>query len=91
MAKVEELENAILNQIELLSDDSIFNDGEAFDKLIKRSNAISDLSRSWIQVQQTKTDEKRVKIEAVKVMHECSVGIPTDDKSVKSYLGIGAD
>lgn len=91
MAKVEELENAILNQIELLSDDSIFNDGEAFDRLIKRSNAISDLSKSWIQVQQTKTDEKRVKIEAVKVMHECSVGIPMDDKSVKSYLGIGAN
>lgn len=88
MAKVEELENAILSQIELLSDDSIFNDSENFDKLIKRSNAISELSKSWIQVQQTKTDEKRVKIEAVKVMYECSNGIPKDDKSVKSYLGI---
>lgn len=91
MAKVEELENAILSQIELLSDDSIFNDSENFDKLIKRSNAISELSKSWIQVQQTKTDEKRVKIEAVKVMYECSSGILKDDKSVKSYLGISAD
>lgn len=88
MTKAEELENVILGQIELLGDDSVFDDGEKFDRLIRRSNAMSELSENWIKIQQAKADEKRLRIEAVKVMHDVACGDRSDDKTVRNFLGI---
>lgn len=56
MTKAEELENVILGQIELLGDDSVFDDGEKLDRLIRRSDAMSALSENWIKIQQMKAD-----------------------------------
>lgn len=88
MTKAEELENVILEQIELLGDDSVFDDGEKLDRLIRRSNAMSELSENWIKIQQMKADEKRLRIEAVKVMHDVACGDRNEDNSVKNFLGI---
>lgn len=88
MTKAEELENVILGQIELLGDDSVFDDGEKFDKLIRRSDAMSELSENWIKIQQTKADEKRLRIEAVRVMYSVACGDRGEDSSVRKFLGI---
>ena len=88
MTKAEELENVILGQIELLGDDSVIDDGERFDRLIRRSNAMSELSENWIKIQQTKADEKRLRIEAVRVMHSVMCGDRDEDSSVRNFLGI---
>ena len=88
MTKAEELENVILEQIELLGDDSVFDDGERFDRLIRRSNAMSELSENWIKIQQTKADEKRLRIEAVRVMYSVACGDRDEDSSVRKFLGI---
>lgn len=88
MTKAEELENVILGQIELLGDDSVIDDGERFDRLIRRSDAMSELSKSWIEIQRTKADEKRLRIEAVRVMHSVASGDRNEDNSVKEFLGI---
>lgn len=88
MTKAEELENVILEQIELLGDDSVFDDGEKLDRLIRRSSAMSELSENWIKIQQMKADEKRLRIEAVKVMHSVASGDRNEDNSVKEFLGI---
>lgn len=88
MTKAEELENVILGQIELLGDDSVFDDGEKFDRLIRRSDAMSELSENWIKIQQVKADEKRLRIEAVKVMYDVACGDRNDDKAVRKFLGI---
>ena len=88
MTKAEELENVILGQIELLGDDSVIDDGERFDRLIRRSDAMSELSKSWIEIQRTKAEEKRLRIESVRVMHSVMCGDRGEDNSVRNYLGI---
>ena len=88
MTKAEELENVILEQIELLGDDSVFDDGEKLDRLIRRSSAMSELSENWIKIQQMKADEKRLRIEAVRVMYSVACGDRGEDNSVRNYLGI---
>lgn len=90
MTKAEELENVILGQIELLGDDSVFDDGEKLDRLIRRSDAMSELSENWIKIQQMKADEKRLRIEAVRVMYSVACGDRNEDNSVKEFLGIGS-
>lgn len=90
MTKAEELENVILGQIELLGDDSVFDDGEKLDRLIRRSSAMSELSENWIKIQQMKADEKRLRIEAVRVMYSVACGDRKEDNSVKEFLGIGS-
>lgn len=88
MTKAEELENVILGQIELLGDDSVFDDGEQLDRLIRRSDAMSELSKGWIEIQKLKADEKRLRIEAVKVMYSVACGDRKEDLSIKNFLGI---
>lgn len=88
MAKPLELENVLLDQIEKLNDDSIFEDKEAVKKLIERSKAISDLTNSYIDIQRTKLDAQKLKIDTVKIMHETAIGIGKADEGVKKYLGI---
>lgn len=88
MAKPLELENVLLDQIEKLNDDSIFEDKEAVKNLIERSRAISDLTNSYIDIQRTKLDAQKLKIDTVKIMHETAIGIGNADEGVKKYLGI---
>ena len=88
MAKPLELENVLLDQIEKLNDDSIFEDKEAVKTLIERSKAISDLTNSYIDIQKTKLDAQKLKIDTVKIMHDTAVGIGKADEGVKKYLGI---
>lgn len=88
MDKPLELENVLLDQIEKLNDDSIFEDKEAVKKLIERSKVISDLTNSYINIQRTKLDAQKLKIDTVKIMHETAIGIGKADEGVKKYLGI---
>lgn len=88
MAKPLELENVLLDQIEKLNDDSIFEDKEAVKNLIERSKTISDLTNSYIDIQRTKLDAQKLKIDTVKIMHETAIGIGKADEGVKKYLGI---
>lgn len=57
-SRVKELENVLLNQIEKLNDDSIFDTEEKAKLMFEKSRAISDLSRNF-------TDIQRIKLEVV--------------------------
>ena len=50
MRNIKELENALLDQIEKLNDDSIAEDEEKAKTLIERSRAMSELADSYIGV-----------------------------------------
>ena len=50
-----ELEDVLLNQIETLADDSLFEDKEKAEILINKSKAISELSKNFTELQQTKS------------------------------------
>ena len=58
-SRIKELENVLLDQIEKLNDDSIFDDEEKAKIMIEKSKAISDLSRNFTEIQ-------RMKLEVVK-------------------------
>ena len=85
--QIEELENVIIAQIGALNDNSVMAKEESTE-LIERSKAISDLAGNYIDIQKTKIDTQRLKIEAVKVMHDTMTGINKVDDSVKHFLGI---
>lgn len=51
-----ELEDVLLNQIETLADDSLFEDKEKAEILINKSKAISELSKNFTELQQTKLE-----------------------------------
>lgn len=61
MKGIQELEKALLDQIEKLNDDSIADNPEQVQQLIARSEAMSNLATQVVSIQQ-------LKIEAVKVM-----------------------
>ena len=86
--RILELENALLDQIEKLNDDSIMKDAESCKTIIERSKAMSELTDSFIEIQKTKLEEKKVRIEAVRVMHNTSVGFKGEDEKVQKFLGI---
>lgn len=73
-SRIKELENVLLDQIEKLNDDSIFDDEEKAKIMIEKSKAISDLSRNFTEIQ-------RMKLEVVK--HAENSGT-----SYTKYLGI---
>lgn len=54
--RFEELENVLLNQIELLNDESILTDKESATIAIEKSKAISDLTENFTELQKVKLD-----------------------------------
>lgn len=56
MRNIKELENALLDQIEKLNDDSIAEDEEKSKTLIERSRAMSELADSYIGACRMKLD-----------------------------------
>lgn len=74
MTKIEELEKTLLDQIEKLNDDTIFEDKEKAGILVERSKAISGLTQNFVNVQ-------RMKLDVVKTLSE-NGGI------YENYLGI---
>ena len=88
MTKVEELENVILGQIEALGDLSVMENKDEAKELIERSKVMADLTGSYIDIQKTKLEAQRVKIDSIRCMHETAIGIGKADEGVKKYLGI---
>lgn len=58
-SKVKELENVLLDQIEKLNDDSLFEDEGKAKLIIEKSKAISDLSRNFTEIQRMKLEVVR--------------------------------
>ncbi len=54
--RIKELEETLLDQIEKLNDDSILEDEEKSEQLVKRSKAISDLTNSFVELNRMKLD-----------------------------------
>ena len=91
MNTIEELEKTILDQIEKLSDDSIAPDSKDARVVIEKSRCMSELASNIIEMKKVRNDEARVKIDAVRAMHETSIGNKVSDRTVQKYLGIGED
>lgn len=56
MTRFDELENVLLNQIEMLNDESILTDKESSTIAIEKSKAISDLTGNFTELQKVKLD-----------------------------------
>ena len=75
--RIKELEATLLDQIEKLNDDSIFEDADKAKILIERSKAISDLTQSFVEV-------NRMKLDVVKEMNK-------GGNLNENYLGVESD
>ena len=58
--RIKELEDVLLNQIEMLNDESILTDKETAMLQIEKSKAISDLTKNYTEIQKTKLDIVKV-------------------------------
>ena len=56
MTRFDELENVLLNQIEMLNDESILTDKESATIAIEKSKAISNLTGNFTELQKVKLD-----------------------------------
>lgn len=56
MTRFDELEKVLLNQIEMLNDESILTDKESATIAIEKSKAISDLTGNFTELQKVKLD-----------------------------------
>lgn len=72
--RIKELEETILDQIEKLNDDSIADDPEAIQRMIDRSNAIAQLTDSFVGI-------NRMKLDVVKELNK-------NGSLYENYLGI---
>lgn len=75
--RIKELEATLLDQIEKLNDDSIFEDSEKAKILIDRSKAISELTQSFVEV-------NRMKLDVVKELNK-------GGNLYENYLGVESD
>ena len=73
---IKELEATLLDQIEKLNDDSIADSEESCRALIEHSNAMSDLSNSYIGIQRLKLDVvKTLEKNGAKIEHQLAQGL----------------
>lgn len=82
MTKIEELENVLLNQIEMLNDDSLLEDKDKAELAIKKSKSISELTNSFIGLRDSSIEENRLKIDMVKI------AMSAEGYAYSKYLGI---
>lgn len=57
--RIKELENVLLDQIEKLNDDSLFEEEEKAKIMIEKSKAISELSKNFTEIQKMKLEVVR--------------------------------
>lgn len=81
MKTIEELEKALLGQVETLSDDSIFSDREQAQALVDRSRAMGELAGKILDIQKQKLEEQRLRLDIVKCVSE-------NGGLYENYLGI---
>ena len=78
---ITELEETLLDQIEKLSDDSIMeNEPEKVQQMIERSKVMSDLTKSYMDIE-------RHKLDVVKTVSE--FGSYKQAEEYKDFLGVG--
>lgn len=58
-SRIKELENVLLDQIEKLNDDSLFEEEEKAKIMIEKSKAISELSKNFTEIQKMKLEVVR--------------------------------
>ena len=85
MTSIEEIEKALLGQIELLGEDGILDDPEKAKLAIEKSKAISDLTNSFIGVRNSMQNEARLRLEAAKFVSTA------DGYTYQKYLGVEED
>ena len=85
---IEELENTILSQIEALGDNDLLSDPEDAKQLIDRSRAMAELTNSYIEIQKTRLEGQKVKVDAVRAMHAVTTGNKSEDDKIQRFLGI---
>ena len=67
MTMIEELENVLLNQIEMLNDESLNNTPEKAKIAVDKSKQISELANSYIGLKNFELSERRLQLDAVKI------------------------
>ena len=83
--RLEELEKVILDQIEKLNDDSLFEDPAEAKIAIEKSRSIAELTGSLAELENLRIAENRLKLDAVKI------AMSADGYGYKKYLGIEED
>ena len=77
-SRIDEIENVLCNQIEMLNDDSLFDDNVDMNKqkaIIERSNSINNLVGSFIDLNQL-----RLNVLITKAKMKDNYGLLLDDK-----------
>jgi|GEM_PF-1314314 len=83
--RLEELESVILDQIEKLNDDSLFQNPDEAKIAIEKSRSIADLTGSLVSIEGVRLSENRLKLDAVKI------AMSTEGYGYRKYLGIEED
>lgn len=83
--KTTELEDVLLNQIEMLNDDSLLENPEKAKLAIEKSKSIAELTNSFIGVRGSVQAETRLKLDAVKI------AMDADGYRYSKFLGIEED
>lgn len=85
MTSIEELEKALLGQIELLGEDGILDDPEKAKLAIEKSKTMAELTNSFIGIQNSKQNEAKLRLEAAKFASTA------DGYAYQNYLGVKED
>lgn len=81
----DEIERTLVGEIEALADPAPDETPEARAAAVEKAHAISELTNSFIKLQDTRLDEMRLRIEAVKVATK------DEGYNYQKYLGIEED
>ena len=79
---LEEIEKTLIDQLEKLNDDSLFNDAEEAKKVVERSKAMSELSKNLVEINRLKLDAVRIAANFDGV-YDDYLGIPNTQKAIK--------
>lgn len=79
---LEEIEKTLIDQLEKLNDDSLFNDAEEAKKVVERSKAMSELSKNLVEINRLKLDAVRIAVNSDGI-YDDYLGIPNSQKAIK--------